>query len=450
MIRFKRENFSHFVQSSKRYSRVAILLAAILGFTPLSSFSQNLSILQYGVWGLSANPDPFKNKYPVVSYLPPGTIIFSVEPSLWKDYVRVLTQYGHKLHIKNKISVPGAAKKISVLTPIAGLLSSPPTNSLVFHKSILCLAQSNRIVPPPGRCIQFGEDIRTTLPVGKGWIYTFHPSAKGERWLNLDVILDSGTKAALTERGLNPNEANFEITYNELSTLEKQGLITLLDKKMPPVTFEYPMKAPVFIRCGQKKVTEKSLKASIGATVSAGAGADLPLWTKLISGLTAKLGLSADLEAGAASGTKWTINIDTTRSSYLYYTVNMIDNETNRISNILIEKTFECRESPNIQPGERILRVVFEIEQPGSPDVDEYAFEKSGDYIKVPESLLGHHPRPVFISVNSPDQHADVLRKIAEKQNVDIPLAHFMLSHLNNTCKGTKRTKCEELILTGD
>lgn len=46
----------------------ALVLAAVCG-APRTVLAEELSVLQYGAWGLSLHPDPFKHKYPVVSYL---------------------------------------------------------------------------------------------------------------------------------------------------------------------------------------------------------------------------------------------------------------------------------------------------------------------------------------------------------------------------------------------
>ena len=439
-------NFSRKYQRPKFSEFYALLIVVIYLFSPCFSHANEIQILKYGAWGLCYQKDPFRNKYPVVSYLPPGSIVFSVEKSPLKGYIAILSHYGHKLHIKEKIGLIPNEEPVPILKSIEGIVDAPPSNSIIFHKSILCLSQTNRLVPPNSRCLQLGDDIRSTLPVGKGWVYSFIEGSKGHRWLDLNVVLDEKTKEELIDRGLSPGEANFEVTRAELDRLEKQGFLTILDKKLPPVLIECQTKKPVYIKCGQRQVLEKDLKASLGVKATAEVSAEVPLWAKLLSGLKAKLGLTTEATVSGDITKKWTINVDTTNSSYLYYTATMTDIDTGEVSNILIEKVFECRPSPNIQPGEKINRIVFDIERPGAPDIEEYVFEVSEDYIAVPKGVLDHHPRPIFISVNSPEQHSSVLKKIAEAQNVDVALAHFMLSHINNTCGSKKRNKCKELI----
>nr|VFJ48076.1 MAG: hypothetical protein BECKFM1743A_GA0114220_100551 [Candidatus Kentron sp. FM]VFJ48730.1 MAG: hypothetical protein BECKFM1743C_GA0114222_100631 [Candidatus Kentron sp. FM]VFK09444.1 MAG: hypothetical protein BECKFM1743B_GA0114221_1010512 [Candidatus Kentron sp. FM] len=214
---------------------------------------------------------------------------------------------------------------------------------------------------------------------------------------------------------------------------------------MPTVRFEYEWSRPAFIQCGQKIVNEKALKDSMGIKASAEVGGEVPFWAKLISGVKAKLGLSVIIEDVTSESRKWSITTDTTRSSYLYYTVKMVDHADVEKASIFVEKTFECQGTPN-KPGEKMTKVVFEIDRPGLPDVEEYTFKNPGEYISVPEELLRHIPRPVFFSVNSPNQHSEVIKKLVEKQSIDVPLAHFMVSHLNNTCQSSKRGKCESLI----
>lgn len=426
-----------------------LLSALACMVVPLSVEAKDLKIMHYGAWGLALNADPFKNKYPVVSYLPPGTILFQTQPSPPPlgnyGYVEVLSQYGHRLHIKKTMDLQGEVIEISVFSSIKGLLKEPPTDSLIFHKSVLCLGQSNRISKPPYRCNKIGDDISSTLPVGKGWIYGFKKSNRGPKWLNLKVVLDKSTKDELAKRGIMIEETGFDITKTELSELERQGVITMLNKPMPPVTFEYESSRPVFIECGQKTVSEKELKASMGIIASAEVGGEVPFWARLFTGIKAKLGLSVTAEGAASANKTWSITTDTTNSSYLYYTVKMIDDEKKEAANIFIEKTFECQQVPN-KPGEKMTKIVFEVERPGSPDIEEYTFENPEEYISVPNELLNHIPRPVFFSVNSSEQHSEVVKKLAEKQSVDVPMAHFMVSHLNNTCQSSKREKCKNLI----
>nr|VFJ57351.1 MAG: hypothetical protein BECKFM1743A_GA0114220_101887 [Candidatus Kentron sp. FM]VFJ58019.1 MAG: hypothetical protein BECKFM1743C_GA0114222_102142 [Candidatus Kentron sp. FM]VFK11826.1 MAG: hypothetical protein BECKFM1743B_GA0114221_102092 [Candidatus Kentron sp. FM] len=157
-----------------KLKRLCVLAISMCIFISPFAEEKDLTIMQYGAWGLRLHKDPFKNRHPAVSYLPPGTILFdsSSSPSYLDGYIEVLPQYGHKLHIKEKMSIPdatketGAIKEISIHSPIKGLVEEPPTDSLIFHKSVLCLGQSNRISVPPHKCKKIRDDINSTLPVG--------------------------------------------------------------------------------------------------------------------------------------------------------------------------------------------------------------------------------------------------------------------------------------------
>ena len=54
-----------------------------------SRADSEIKMLQYGTWGLVVNPDPFRNKYPVSIYVPPGTIIFDSKEGPLNGYISV-------------------------------------------------------------------------------------------------------------------------------------------------------------------------------------------------------------------------------------------------------------------------------------------------------------------------------------------------------------------------
>lgn len=402
-----------------------------------------VKLLQYGAWGLSVDPEPFKGKFPAVIYVPPGTIVFATKPGSLNNFVSVQLHYGHWVQIEKTQSING--KPVEILTPIEGLVESPPSNTIMVHRSILCLDQTNRIAKPPEKCKRVGTNLESEIPVGKGWIYTFRPSSKSG-WLDLSVRLDEGTKKELQSRGLTPGDANFEIARRDVDELERQGYLTTLDKNLPIAVFEYQNRSPVYIECGQKKVTEKALKGSAKLKAEGGVGFEAPLWVRLISGLKGKLGLSAEAGVSAETGTTWTISVDTTKLSYLYYAATMFDSKEKKLSNIIIEKIFECKPPPIQGPGNRMISVRFELEPPDGGDLREFEFTNAADYLPVPEKLYNHQPRPVFLSINSPEQYETALSKVIQTWAVDINLAHFMLANINYSCNGKTRDKCAELI----
>jgi hypothetical protein len=149
-----------------------------------------------------------------VVYVPPGTIVFSSKPGPLPNHVSVQLHYGHWVQMEKTLSIKG--KPVNLLTAIDGLVEPPPSDTIMVHRSMFCLGQTNRILPPSEqKCNQVGDNLRSTVPVGKGWIYKFRPSSK-PGWLDLTVRLDEVTKTELTERGLTSEEANFEVARNDL------------------------------------------------------------------------------------------------------------------------------------------------------------------------------------------------------------------------------------------
>lgn len=77
---------------------VALLIAA----SPSPATGQ-ASILLAGTWAMDVNADPFDpftKRYPVISYLPAGTILFETESApLGRNYISVLTQNGFWVQI---------------------------------------------------------------------------------------------------------------------------------------------------------------------------------------------------------------------------------------------------------------------------------------------------------------------------------------------------------------
>ncbi|MFX0197472.1 MAG: hypothetical protein ACFFCW_15220 [Candidatus Hodarchaeota archaeon] len=427
---------------------IVFLFFGVLIVGVSSIYAQDgIKMLRYGTWGLSVDPDPFKRKYPAVVYLPPGTIVFHSNSSPLEGYIKVLPHYGHWVQIKETVTLKGHPEPVEILRPIEGLIAPPPSDTIILHESILCLGQTNRIITPPGKCRMCGDDPRTTLPLGKGWIYTFAQSTKPD-WVDLKLRLDDNTKAEIKDRGLTPKEANFDITKRELLDLEKQGYLTMLNRRHPLFEFEYQTRHPVCIQCGQKKITQKTLKASAGLKMEADAGIAAPIWTKFITGLKAKLGLKLESEVSGEVDKTWSITVETTNASYLYYAATMTDTRTKSTSNIFIEKVFECTPSPKIGPGNRILSVRFEIEYPDAPDLVVYEFTNPKEYLPLPDEIFDYHPRPIFLSANTPAQHAAAIRRIIDKWQVNVNLAHFMLANINYSCtgRGNTRQKCADLI----
>jgi len=231
-----------------------IFLLCLVLTVPNAKADSEVNILVTGTWGLEPHPDPFINRYPVVDYLPPGTVIFKINKSRLPGYSEVLTHFGHSLLVKEMTDKSTSDSPVKIYRSIEGLVNVPPTDALLLHESILCLGQTNRLVIPPNRCDKFGHHSMSILPVGKGWLYKFKEK-KDSKWVELSLNLDEKTKAQLERRGIKPEEANFLIAKNDLLRLERQGYLTMLNKNHPLVVFEYLNDEPLYIKCGQKKVT---------------------------------------------------------------------------------------------------------------------------------------------------------------------------------------------------
>ena len=71
-----------------KFLNLYVLAITACVFASALAEAKDLKLMQYGAWGLSMHKDPFKNKYPVVSYLPPGTILFETKPSPLRGYMK--------------------------------------------------------------------------------------------------------------------------------------------------------------------------------------------------------------------------------------------------------------------------------------------------------------------------------------------------------------------------
>ena len=255
---------------------------------------------------------------------------------------------------------------------------------------------------------------------------------------------DDKTLAKLEEQGISKKETNFDITTDDLKELEKKGLITMLDQNIPLVNFQYEPEKTVIIKCGQEFVYVEKQEESSETKVSAEAGVGLPAW---LGKIVARIGASVTEKQGESKYKEWIISTDTRESSYLYYTVKMKKQGSEKVEDILIEKIFECEYKPRVGFGKRINMVKFEIDKHDGHDPATYEFNNYRDYIDVPNEVLIRMPRPVFLSVNDPQQHTDVLLKIIKKyDDINVPLAHFMLANLNNTCITGARESCRGAI----
>jgi hypothetical protein len=427
-------NFYNIIPRMYKFNLISVVIIFSLTFLHVSSLSYaqtgEISFLRKGTWALSALPDLFKKGIPVVGYLPPGTIIFSSKNSHYKKYIEVLTHYGQRVLISEFVEINGKLTKN--LRPLDEIIKPLPTNSIILHEDILCIGQTNRIAVGQENCKNFSDPEKTIPKVGKGWIYTFDTGEK-ENWVNLKAELDKETTNYLIKNKLDPKEADFEIRKEELESLEKQGFLTMLDKPLPRLTFDYDLNSSFVIPCGEKKITKKKIGGTITTTVESGGEFSFWKWAYAKVGITAEAMGSVEKEVE--------LGIDTTNSSYLFYSATMNDAKTNKKTTINIEKEFECVAKRNNKTGHNILQVNFELLPEDSVEPEILPFSNPKDLINTPTKTKERFPRPVFISINTPEQQMNVIRNIM-KEGVDVYLANFILTNLNNTCSSARREEC--------
>lgn len=411
----------------------------LISWAPPPQVALGASLMQYGAWGLLQHPDAFEGKYPAVAYLPPGTVVFETKRAPLPGYVSVFTHFGYWLQIEEEQD----GKEI--LLPLEALVGQIPSDTLLFHGSVLCLGQTDRFAEE-GEFCKGDRSQAAKAPVGKGWVYSFREVPNKPGWVSLFAVLDERTKAELTERGWVPAEADFETTWNEIENLERKGLLTALNRPHPQLRFELQREAPILIQCGQEKISERVLASSAGVTATAEAESEVPLWAQFISGLKLKLGLIVEGRAEAGTETTWRITTDTTEQSFLYELYEMIES-TGRSYPLIVEKVFECESEGRSPFGQRILKISFEIDE-GS-DVVVYEFDNPAKLVPVPEELEGFHKRPFFLSVNTPERFNSLVADIvATHPSISANFAHFIAADLNFTCPGRVRTGCSELVAT--
>lgn len=412
-------------------SRVRILgaVAALLCIWCTSAHAQP-SILLSGTWGLDVNRDPFLKSFPAVAYLPAGTVVFKTEPSSFSaNYVSVLTQNGFWVQIA-KPEKGGPQSRL-----LSGLSASVPSDTVFVHQSIFCLSETNRIVEPDKQC----ETGTIKTPVGEGWIFTFTETKK-PGWLLLSTTLNAHTRKQLDERGWDPSETEFEIKKDDLRRLEDLGRVTLLNRPYPVVSFENRNLVSVYIECGAKAVTARKLRAAVSATAEAGIKLSFFRW------LEARLGIA--VEAEAEQSKEYTIEVDTTKESYLYYMVAMHDHVADKKKNIRIEKKFECISGSKNEFGQKMIAVYVEIDSEDSPDPTAYELGDPGEFVLMQDKIYEFSRRPLFISLNTPETYAGAVTRMMEKTGIrDRRLAEFLIANINYSCPGDSRqTKCASLV----
>lgn len=427
----KREDFS--TSNLLKIFCVAIVTALTM-LLSAPAYTQP-SILLKGMWVQDVNLDPFENKYPTTAYLPAGTILFEIQPAPNEnEYVFALTHNGFWVRIEKPAASEQWKRSLSELS------IKTPSNTLFMHQSILCLEQTNRIVKPNRLC---DADSPTNTkengsrPVGEGWVFTFSNSKK-PGWLTLSADLNSRTKQELNDRGWHKSEARFEIHRKDLTRLEIEGHVTLLNKTYPIVSFKNRNVKPVMIKCGTKTVTAGKLYAALKVEASAEAKTSLFGW------LAAKLGINA--EAGAKAEKTYTLTIDTTNRSFLYYFIDMYDHVKKRSRVLKIEKEFECKSGPRIDFGKKIFSVYIEIDSYSKRDPIPYTFDNPEHYLAMDEEVFDHLHRPAFLSLNTPDIYRTTVSKVKNRLGIfERRIAEFIVSNINYSCPQETRRKCAEL-----
>ncbi|WP_423909691.1 hypothetical protein [Candidatus Spongiihabitans sp.] len=404
-------------------------------------------ILREGSWVLSPYPDPFNNKYPVVGYLPTGTIILESKPhDVMKKYNEVLTHFGHRVLVQKTVNIQGRSRQS--VAPFKGVVMPPKegNNKLILHKNILCLNEQDRIKVENERC-RFKKEINaeqlegSTPKIGKGWIYSFKPKEDSSDWFWLEAQLDDSTKNTIESYGLDVVSANFSISKAELNHYENLGYITLLNKEMPLMEFEYMPDTLFYLECGLENVNKKYIEGKLGGRVGVNRESQA---AKIINSFI-KVDVGAEGSVGVDNET--IVTISTKNNSYLFYNVIMRERGNEEESVIKVRKDFNCVSGAVNQPGLDINEVKFTIQSNEPTDPDAYVFEKEDIAIKTPEENKKTIGRPVYVSVNSVSQHSKLLQYIIKRHKVNIQMAHFMLVNINNTCKAGSRNHIREKCL---
>ncbi|NBI54638.1 hypothetical protein [Photobacterium alginatilyticum] len=392
-----------------------------------------------GAWGLSPEPDPFINQYPVITYLPYGTVIFSKGEAPEKlkryGYISIETQYGYKVLIKERDKGGNL-----IYTKFDNIILKPPSNYIIMNLPIFCPWQENFLAIGSVECEDDGVNKR---PIGKGWVYQFRESDKGDKWRELYLNLDLKTSDELKSLGLTIKQVKFDIKFKKLESLEDSGHITILNKEIPRFTIFYKTK-PLILPCGAKEISVKEIKESYKLGIDGEASIKTPDGIgKFFEIIKLSLGLSGSYETNKNSTKSLEITVDTTNSSYLFRVATIKDTKTNIERDIRITKHFNCEEN---NYGEKITKVKFLIDD--GHDYIPYEFHEPSKIFKSYNQVVAqkYMPRPYFISYNSPEQYTNALSQlIDDTKTLDIYLAHFILSNLNYTCKSNFRCYCEKI-----
>jgi hypothetical protein len=402
------------------------------------------AVLCKGAWAMTTLPDPFKKGVPLVSYLPAGTIIFSwskAEPiPNATGYLEVLTHYGHPVIIESAEPHPYACTHKapdSVLRTAANLIGSLPTNKVVFHENILCLSSSDRLVEPHEPCRRAERPRKTAPRIGKGWIYQLS-DADIPGWKQLDASLDPSTVKEIKALGLDPLAADFRLPEAELNDLESRGYLTRLDREHPRFVYEYNVRIPLYVECGQETIDRSKIEGSIKGSVISG------IKSSLLQFVGATLGFEVEVSAEASKEREWTIKTDTSEASYLLYSATQTETDTGERTAIYIEKRFECEaKGTRPRPGDEILEVAFEVKDMKGLEPYQFAFDNPSNVFSTSEKTRKAFKRPVFVSINAPDHHQEALRNVMKAEGVsDVALAHFIVANMNNTCPEARREFC--------
>ena len=419
---------------------LSMVLYITIGYT--ISSSEEIYFLQFGRWGVSDQPDPFIGAHPRITLVPAGSIIFDVNDGANERYKSVLTHLGFRTQIINKLK----DDEPEAFIPIAKLITQPPSNTIIFHKSILCLGQTNPIVGPPYKCNSMSKNSISTEPIGQGWIYTYKKKGVRDRVL-LKTVLTAETKKDIEDRGWDPSEAEFPATLQDLHSLEKEGYLTILNKKLPVFTFESITENAFYLKCGQKKVSKKNFDKIFSGKINANLTVGFPVLARLFSFLSAKVDAEAEASTSQKEEDEVIIEVDTTKQSYMYEFFNMVENNTDKDTTVIVvEKQFECDTSKASGLGDRIISVTYRITRPGEIDPEIYEFNKPDKILIRPNEIFDHHTRPVFLSINSPEQYHEALRNIVKEEKVDQVLANFMIATMNYGCTGKKIDRCRDII----
>lgn len=418
-----------------KYILGLILAIFLSGFEPSVSTAQSSKMgeLIEGQWAEGQAFDPFGRR-PIQLWLPEGTLIYNIEPSdrggsnKWK-YRFAETYHGYPVNLKLQ---PSQSK-----FKYRKLDSAKYSARFRLNRSVFCPGETSPIVWPSRKCLH-------RQATGEGWTFEFSRGAIDE-----DSPVQFNVRARPNEETLrllrSPESLYaFVMFERDMDLLEKKGVLFRLDRRHPVTQFEFvgnhyfPCNTEQTLTLTKKGVEKAFSKASVEA------GFNIWGWLKA----TVEGGVAIEDERSEVSIER--TKLASSESSIFRLWGVMSDNsaQVSRQVPFFIEKEFECKQgAPTTDPGERILSVKVEFWNDQEDWNDTYEFNDVKDWATIDEDIYDKQQRPVFLSINSSEEQAQVLDRIMMvHEDLHFNQAVFIFAQLNNGCSSKDRKACRKLV----